>query len=234
MDWMRTKIVVSGALTIAALHLFPLQTLRADIIDSIEELEKPKKQTDPKPSDKKKNETSKESPESQLPLLEVPPELPRPPGGSTPKSSGKGLKRNDRRKVPIHLQSEGTSTYSQNGAMVHLQKNVVITQDDIRLQADEAKVALQAGKEANAVSSVEMIGKVSMARYSKDPNERISARGDRAVFNNSEQIVTLEGNARLWRDGHLIKGDRIVYEIITGMIKVDRVQGVVQPEKAGK
>jgi lipopolysaccharide transport protein LptA len=77
-------------------------------------------------------------------------------------------------------------------------------------------------------------GKVNLTRLSKDPTERITAKSDKAIFDNDTQKVTLDGNARLWKDGHLIKGDRIVYEIVTGMIKVDRAQGVVQPEKAGR
>jgi lipopolysaccharide transport protein LptA len=121
--------------------------------------------------------------------------------------------------------------------VVHLQKNVVITQDDIRLQSDEARLLfLPDGKKENnnTVQTVEVNGKVKFSRFAKDPAEQITAKSDKAVFDNETQKVTLDGNARLLKDGHLIKGDRIVYEIVSGMIKVDRAQGVVQPEKASK
>ena len=108
----------------------------------------------------------------------------------------------------------------------------MITQEDVRLQSDQAKVKIQKGGAADGVSSAEMIGRVKVARSSKDPAQRMTAQGDRAFFDNAGQIVTIDGNARLWRDGHLIEGDRIVYEIISGTVKVDKVKGIVQPEKA--
>jgi lipopolysaccharide transport protein LptA len=214
--------------------------LRADIIDDINQLEPKKdpKTPPPKPT-AKPTPTATPAPD----MIPEPEELPR-PMTPEPKSNGKASdKAKDRktakarRDAPIHLQSEGTSTYSRNGSVVHLQKNVVISQDDIRLQSDEARVLFSPdGKKENnnTVQTVEVNGKVNLTRLSKDPAERITAKSDKAIFDNNAQKVTLDGNARLWKDGHLIKGDRIVYEIVTGMIKVDRAQGVVQPEKAGK
>jgi lipopolysaccharide transport protein LptA len=214
--------------------------LRADIIDDINQLEPKKdpKTPPPKPT-AKPTPTATPAPD----MIPEPEELPR-PMTPEPKSNGTASdKAKDRktakarRDAPIHLQSEGTSTYSRNGSVVHLQKNVVISQDDIRLQSDEARVLFSPdGKKENnnTVQTVEVNGKVNLTRLSKDPAERITAKSDKAIFDNNAQKVTLDGNARLWKDGHLIKGDRIVYEIVTGMIKVDRAQGVVQPEKAGK
>ncbi len=232
------RIVSVLLLSLLSASLSPV--LRADIIDDINQLEPKKdpKTPQPKPS-------VKPTP-SATPLPETipePEELPR-PGTPEPKPNGKAPdKAKDRkstkarRDAPIHLQSDGTSTYSRNGSVVHLQKNVVISQDDIRLQSDEARVLFSPdGKKENnnTVQTVEVSGKVNLTRLSKDPAERITAKSDKAIFDNDAQKVTLDGNARLWKDGHLIKGDCIVYEIVTGMIKVDRAQGVVQPEKAGK
>jgi lipopolysaccharide transport protein LptA len=213
--------------------------LRADIIDDINQLEPKKDQKTPQPKPTvKPTPTATPAPDT----ISEPEELSR-PGIPEPKPNGKAEKARDkktvkaRRDAPIHLQSDGTSTYSRNGSVVHLQKNVVISQDDIRLQSDEARVLFSPdGKKENnnTVQTVEVNGKVNLTRLSKDPAERITAKSDKAIFDNNAQKVTLDGNARLWKDGHLIKGDRIVYEIVTGMIKVDRAQGVVQPEKAGK
>lgn len=217
--------------------------LRADIIDDINQLE-PKKEKKPetKPA-VKKSPTPTPTPD----MIPEPEELPRPispepkagtkPSAGAEKSKDSKVAEKTRRDAPIHWQSDGTATYSRNGSVVHLQKNVVITQDDVRLQSDEARVLFSPnGKKENnnSVQTVELNGKVTVNRFTKDPSERITARSDRAIFENETQKVTLDGNARLLKDGHLIKGDRIVYEIVTGMIKVDRAQGVVQPEKAGK
>jgi lipopolysaccharide transport protein LptA len=213
--------------------------LRADIIDDINQLEpKPQKTPQPKPTASPTptaTPTPDVIPEPEDTARPVSPE-PRPTGKASDKPKDKKTVK-ARRDAPIHLQSDGTSTYSRNGSVVHLQKNVVITQDDIRLQSDEARVlfAPEGRRENNnTVQSVEVNGKVNLTRLSKDPAERITAKSDKAIFDNDSQKVTLDGNARLWKDGHLIKGDRIVYEIVTGMIKVDRAQGVVQPEKAGR
>jgi lipopolysaccharide transport protein LptA len=213
--------------------------LRADIIDDINQLEpKPQKTPQPKPTASPTptaTPTPDVIPEPEDTARPVSPE-PRPTGKASDKPKDKKSVK-ARRDAPIHLQSDGTSTYSRNGSVVHLQKNVVITQDDIRLQSDEARVlfAPEGRRENNnTVQSVEVNGKVNLTRLSKDPAERITAKSDKAIFDNDSQKVTLDGNARLWKDGHLIKGDRIVYEIVTGMIKVDRAQGVVQPEKAGR
>jgi lipopolysaccharide transport protein LptA len=211
--------------------------VQADIIDDIEELLPKKDQKKPQPK------PSPQPTASPTPDLIPEPEPPR-PSIQEPKSSGKAPEKSrekksvqTRRDAPIHLQSEGTSTYSRNGSVVHLQKNVVITQDDIRLQSDEARVLFSPdGKKEsnNSVQTVEVNGKVKFSRFSKDPAEQITAKSDKAIFDNDTQKVTLDGNARLLKDGHLMKGDRIVYEIVTGMIKVDRAQGIVQPERAGK
>lgn len=263
----KSKRPCKGLTVLALIGLLTSIEVRADIIDDIEELEKPKKKTkteeeqtssEPAPEDSKSQgqESASPRPESRPSTTTAPGEKPPLPSksenpskasepagdktsGSSPSTassqasaSANKAEREARRKIPIHLASEGTSTYSQNGSSVHLEKNVVITQDDIRIQANEAKIKM--GKESGGVELAEMIGKVSMVHSSKDPAERITAYGDHAIFENNNQLITLEGNARLLRDGHLVKGDRIIYEIISGMVKVDRVQGVVRPERAEK
>ena len=138
-------------------------------------------------------------------------------------------------KSPINLKSDGKSTYSRDGGQIVLRKNVVITQDELRLQADEAKVFVDtAAEKDNSVREMQITGHVKMSKFSKDPSERVTAHGERAVFKNSSQTVKLIGNARLFKGGHLIKGKEIVYDIQSGLITVDEAQGVVQPEEAQK
>lgn len=154
-------------------------------------------------------------------------------------SKGKGKSKEQRVKSPVHYQSEGVTTYSRDRSTVTLQKKVMITQDDMRLQSDDAKVTLMPKKAApmpdgGGVKNAILDGNVGISRYSTDPSERMNAKSEKAIFDNLAQIVTLEGNARLWRDGNLIKGDRIIYEIATGEIKVDKAQGVVQPDRVKK
>ena len=93
---------------------------------------------------------------------------------------------------------------------------------------------LEPGNTENTVQKVEIRGHVKVSKFSEEPNETITAKGDRAFFFNAKRRVTLVGNARLWRGGHLIKGNKITYQLDTGMITVDQAQGVVQPEKKRK
>ncbi len=151
--------------------------------------------------------------------------------GGKSKSGVSNKDKESRRDLPVYWKGD-LATYSQNGTQILIDKNVVITQEDVRLQSDQAKVKVLKGGVGEGVDSAEMIGRVKVARSSKDPTQKMTAQGDRAFFDNSGQIVTIDGNAKLWRDGHLIEGDRIVYEIISGTVKVDKVKGVVQPEKA--
>ena len=73
-----------------------------------------------------------------------------------------------------------------------------------------------------------------MSKYSEDPAEKVTARGQKALFYNDQRKVVLQGDARLWRGGHLIKGAQITYNLDDGMITVDRAEGVVQPEEKKK
>lgn len=231
----------------------PLQLVRADIINDIDQLDKEKpekdkeKKKDNEPSKKPKVQKPKEKesssnqsqPDHKADLIPEPMDetIIPPPSQRPNKVSGKskGKTKEQRKKAPVHLQSDGTTTYSKDRSTVVLEKNVIITQDDMRLESEEAKITLiPKGSAENGVKNALLTGKVAITRYSDDPSERMNAKCDKALFDNQAQTVALEGNARLWREGNLIKGDRILYEMTTGMIKVDKAQGVVQPERMNK
>ncbi len=237
---------------VLALHNRPL---KADIITDIEEIDKEKEAK--KPEKKKKAEPSKAeatkangtSKAKSAPSLEAQePELqntiPEPaPTEASPASQGKapalksakGKTKEQRQKAPVHWKSEGTTTYSQDRSTITLSKNVMITQDDLRLQSDEAKVTFMPKNSGESgVKLAVLDGKVDIARYSTDPSERMNAKSDRATFDNQQQVVTLDGNARLWRAGDLVRGERIIYDLTSGMIKIDKAQGVVQPDRTKK
>ncbi|MES2745877.1 MAG: LptA/OstA family protein [Bdellovibrionota bacterium] len=242
----------------------PARRLKADIITDIEELEK-EKDPNKKPAEKekKKKETKDSSKDEVLPgqpsvkkpqkpestktptenpdpeiqaVIPEPIEEPLTPEPKVlPMKSSKGKTKDQRNKAPVHVASEGTTTYSQDRMTVTLQKSVMITQDDLRLQSDDAKVTfLPKGAANSGVKTAVLDGKVAISRYSTDPTERMTAKSDKATFDNVQQLVTLDGNARLWQNGNLVKGERIVYDLTTGMIKIDKAQGVVQPDRMKK
>ena len=138
------------------------------------------------------------------------------------------------RKEPIYFKSDGKSTYTKEGDVIFLEKNVVITQANLRFRADTAKVYLEKDGDENSVRMAEFSGHVDVNKSSDDPAEEVTASGNKAQFFNDTRKVELIGNAHLWRGGHLIKGKQITYFVDTGMITVDEAQGVVKPESAKK
>ncbi|RYZ51270.1 MAG: hypothetical protein EOP07_21620, partial [Proteobacteria bacterium] len=243
------------ALCAAAMALsFPLQLARADIITDIEDIDKEK--TPEKEKEKKKDTVKPKTQKSKekAPPLSAPtdesatgggkPQLipepvdeviapPKPTKPVDPKQVAKN--KAARQKAPVHWQSKGTTTGSKDLSTITLKDDVIITQSDMRLESDEAKVTFQPkGSPETGVKTAFLTGKVAITRYSDDPSERMNAKSDKATFDNQAQVVTLDGNARLWRDGGLVQGDRITYEVASGQVRIDKARGVVQPERMKK
>ena len=207
---------------------FPFSVLFAEIIDDLEEIDdgdreeqEELQETVPKKSEKPKQ---KSKPSQEGPAKKD--------SGKKPKKKKSTESDAERKKQPIELKSDGEAVYSKNGGVVHLVENVRITQGNLFFRSDEAKAFFVEIAGEHVVEKVEIFGNVKVAKYSEDPTENIKASGNQAVYLNSIGLVTLTGNARLWQGGHLIKGKKITYELSTGIIKVDRAEGVVTPEDA--
>lgn len=231
---------LKSGLIILVLSQAPSTLSFGDIINSLEDLEKLEeqrrrkpKQVEPKAEPQKKptNEGAKEAPVKTPPATEkaAPARTEAKPSPSKPATS-----RQDRAKMPIRLKSDGRSTYSRNGGLIHLRENVVVTQEDLRLQANEAKVFVNDQSDDDRIDRVELTGSVKFNKFDERPTEQVSAHGDRAIFFNDRQLIELIGNARIWKGNQLIRGKRVIYDIQTGMIEVDQAVGVMQPEENEK
>ncbi|MFW7378323.1 MAG: lipopolysaccharide transport periplasmic protein LptA [Oligoflexus sp.] len=224
-------------LIILVLSQLPSSLTFGDIINSLEDLEKLE--------EKKKRRKPKDAQDQTEPKAEEPPAAPskedankapaseKKPAASGEKKSSSSAKtsRQDRAKMPIRLKSDGRTTYSRNGGLIHLRDNVVVTQEDLRLQANEAKVFVDDKRDDDRIDKVELTGSVKFNKFDERPTEQVSAHGDRATFFNDRQLIELIGNARIWKGNQLIRGKRIIYDIQTGMIEVDQAVGVMQPEE---
>ena len=210
----------------------------ADIIENIEDLEpkpkpkRPEPQDDempPQPGEANSDEIPAELQELEKKAKAQQAETVKEPQPEPKAQQARPATRSDP-KEPVLFKGDGPTVYSRKQGVITLQKNVLITQGQLRMQSDKAKVTFyseDASKED--VDNVEITGRVKMTKLDPDPKERVVAHGDRAVFYNSEQKVRLIGNARLYRGGDLMKGKQIVYELDTGLVIVDQAQGVVQP-----
>lgn len=162
--------------------------------------------------------------------------------GSKEKKDNKAIrasekKEADRKNLPVHWSSEGNSIYTNDGVL-KIPDALVITQGDLKLESNSGEVYFlkqkkqAAGGGSESIDKVELKGNVRVTRFSNVEAERMSAKADRAVFENSNRKVVLIGNARVFKGGSLVHGKQITYDLATGTISIDKAEGVVRPEDA--
>jgi len=203
----------------------------ADLYDDVEEMDKSKPPPVREPAQKappneSQSPTDLGTPLGKTPTIEVSPasEAPDTPPASqrTPPRQG-----NDSgKREPVHFESMGLQGLRSQG-LVNLLDKVVVTQGDMRLEADKAVVHFD--QKTEEVNRVVATGNVKIFRTDPETKQKVRAESNEVLFHNIERKVTLKGNARLWRGKDLVRGKQIVYELDTGWIKADRVEGVVQP-----
>jgi lipopolysaccharide transport protein LptA len=132
----------------------------------------------------------------------------------------------------VKFWSKSLSGFRDQGSLI-LEEDVVVTQDDVRLEADKATIFFEKG--SNDVSEVHAVGAVKFSRTDPDTGQPIRAEGKEAVFNNSKRNVVMKGQPVLYRGEDVVRGKVIYYDLTNGWVKADRVEGVVQPaiKKAG-
>lgn len=152
---------------------------------------------------------------------------------SDTKKPPKGDKSQQSNNVPIKYRSERLSGQKEGGVLV-LEEDVVVTQGEMRIEADKATIHFD--QATNEVIDCVAVGNVKF--YQKDPEtgSPVTAEGKEAVFNNRQRTVILKGDPKLVRGGDVVRGRQILYDLTTGWVKAERVEGVVQPAKqdAGK
>lgn len=130
-------------------------------------------------------------------------------------------------KLPIQWTAKGMNG-NRIKRFVDLKEDVVVTQGDVRMTAQTAQVLF--GK-TDEVSKVNAKGDVKVIKSSELPHEKMSARGNEAVFDNELRTVTLIGRAAMWRGSDVVRAEKITYFIDSGDFRVDQTKGVVQPQK---
>ncbi len=195
---------------------------RADLVEEVEDLERqgrPERQT--------------------VPGVSATPTAPRPatndPGveqskAKTAEKSGSKTRGDKQKKAanrsPVLFESKNLQAMKDQGEIV-LKEEVIITQSDFRLEADEATIYFDQ-KTREAVKVIAS-GRVKAFKEDQDLKERVKAECHEAVFYSQERKMILRGNAKLWRGADLIRGKKIIYDLDTGRITAERIEGVVQP-----
>lgn len=133
---------------------------------------------------------------------------------------------------PVHFESKGLRGLREKGT-VELIEDVIVTQGDLRLEADRAQIFYD--EDQKEVAKVLATGNVKISNVEQSTGEKMKAYSNQVQFNNKDRTVVMEGNARLWRGSQsVIRGKKITYEIDSGWIKADRVAGELQPEEKNK
>ena len=132
--------------------------------------------------------------------------------------------------VPVHFTSQGLKGLREKG-LVELMKDVLVTQGDLKIEADNAQVFFN--EESKEVKKIIAMGQpVKMSNIDPNTGEKLEAVGNQVEFNNSERVVLLEGNARIKKGNNsTIKGKKITYELDSGWIKADKVAGEISPQR---
>jgi lipopolysaccharide export system protein LptA len=155
-------------------------------------------------------------------MLEIAP-TPR----TTKKPAGRSRKSSEKSQEPINFASQGAMAV-KDPSVVELVKDVVLTQADMRMESDRVKAFMD--QATNQPVKIVATGNVKLFKDDIDPTKRVRAVGNEAVFYNADRKVILRGNPKLWRGDDLIRGKEITYELDTGWVKVDRVEGVLVPK----
>lgn len=220
------------SLTIFLFFIFAIfsRSSFADLVDSIEEVTKPSEVKKEKaPFEQSKPETA--SPEDGEGKKH--PTKSNAPAQHRVKKNEKDLEKKkkneskiDTQHEPINFQSDNLTGIRRDG-MVELIENVVVTQSDLRLESNKAKIFFdEASKE---VKNLFAFGNVKITKKDEVSGKPIKAFGESAEYDNEKQIMTLRGDAKLYKGDDVINGNVIYYNLKTGWIKAEQVKGVVNP-----
>lgn len=144
---------------------------------------------------------------------------------------------------PIEINADRLEV-QQDRQVAIFRGNVEATQGAIRLRADELKVYYRAADRAQkqqdppapggSISRIDAIGNV----FVSSPEE--VAQGAAGTYDVLRKEIVLTGEVVLTRGANVIRGDRLVLNLLTGHSRVEanaaggRVRGLFQPPKSGQ
>lgn len=190
----------------------------ADLQDDAEDEVKTPETSKPSSLEVSDDERSKTPPAPQSKQVPI-----KPQGDSR---LGQKQKQSSSKVGVVKFWSKSLSGFRDRGSLI-LEEDVVVTQDDIRLEADKATIYFEQG--GKDVKEVHAIGSVKFLRTDPETGDPIRAEGKEAFFSNAKRNVVLKGEPVLHRGSDVVRGKAIYYDLKNGWVKADRVEGVVQP-----
>ena len=129
-------------------------------------------------------------------------------------------------KQPIQWESNGLKGFRNQGT-IELMEDVVVTQGDMEMKADYAKIFFD--ENSNEVTRVEAEGNIEIFKIDEVTGEKVRATSNEVVFYNETRKVEMSGNAQLTRGKDFLKSSILTYELDTGWIRTKRVKGSLSP-----
>lgn len=190
----------------------------ADLSDDVDDEPLPQKEilVPKKPAAPKTKPPAQKSKKTKKPIASEAPSA----------SAKKPAKKPSKEKQPVRFTSVGARGNRDKG-LIELKKKVRVFQEDFSLSSNKATIFLN--KKTDEVDRVEATGNVRLEKVDVQTGERIKAKAQSAVFYEKEQKVVLRGNASFMRGKDLIKGKVITYEMDSGWISAEKVDGIVSP-----
>ena len=140
---------------------------------------------------------------------------------------------------PIQITSDRLDAYDDK-ALVLFSGNVVATQDDTVIRADELYIYYDQNSEKKSASDVTVSGgkieKIELKGNVTVKRGERTVSGDRAVLRNAEQTVVMTGHAVMREGNNVITGDKITVflkenrGIVESSGEKKRVTAVIYPQ----
>jgi lipopolysaccharide export system protein LptA len=134
---------------------------------------------------------------------------------------------------PISVTADKMVYFSEENRVVFT-GNALAVQEDVTLSADSMEVVLAEGSETDtgAVEEITAKGNVTFRQMVPDTGDERFATGKKAVYEASEEVVTLTGEPRLWEGKNAIVGEVMKFFVQEHRFVVEGQVGLtIFPEK---
>ena len=153
-----------------------------------------------------------------------------PPGGGASIGTRDGKHKDSRSKknlktTPVKFRADGMTGNRYQG-QIQLKGNVQIVQGDLFIRGDEARI--EQDPKQGQLDRVTVEGKVFLERIDEVSGKKITASARSAIYSATYRTITFKGNASITRGTDRMNGNIINYDLTTGLIKAEKVDGMIQ------
>ncbi len=141
---------------------------------------------------------------------------------------------NHNMRAPVFFSGNHGEGFRKTGTL-YLEGNVLISQDGLNLKSDRSEIISATGglpsAGSNKIKTALAKGNVLITKKATDKSPELKANCDTVEFQVLERILTLQGNAKVWRGNEYINGEAIKINLNTGGIDIIRPVGTINPQQ---